>query len=253
MITSGCDEAPAPVSNSDEIPAITHIFIQPQTVQFSAENDGFKDDTTLTISVIINTVNTPDDEPPAYVLSDKETGDEVATGNFEIIDPGSGNFRIDLSITTSTTSFEQYIINAYTMSENVGGNFAQTSFRIIGISNNPPDILEINNPDEIQRPASGNQTVRFAARVTDEDGQDTIENVFMRLISQTSGEVGNSPFLLYDNGIDGGDEVENDSLYTLTFEINDQNQPDTYFLEYFAIDQGGLVSDTVTSTFSIIE
>lgn len=252
FIIFGCDETSAPASILDDAPSITRIDVEPQTVQFTAEEDGFKD-TTLIVGIFILTVNTPDEELPVYIISDKESGQLITEGTFDITDPGSGNFGVEIPLETSTTSFKQFIITAYPSANKGSTNYAQTSLRIAGISNNSPQILETDNPDEIQRPSSGNQNVTFTAKVTDEDGQETIENVFMRLISQTNGEVGNSPFPLYDDGTNGGDETANDSLYTLTFQINDQNQSDTYSLEYFAVDQGGLVSDTVTSTFSIIE
>lgn len=252
FIIFGCDETSAPASIFDDVPSIASIDVEPDTVQFNAEEDGFKD-TTLLVSIFIFTVNTPDEELPVYVLSDKESGELVTAGTFEMSNSRSGNFRIEIPLETSTTSFKQFTITAYPSANIENGNFAQASLRINGISSNPPQILETDNPNEIHRPSSGYQNITFTAKVTDEDGQDTIENVFMKLISQTNGEVSNSPFPLYDDGTNGGDETAKDSLYTLTFQINDQNQPDTYSLEYFAVDQGGLVSDTVTSTFSIID
>ncbi|MFD2532229.1 hypothetical protein [Gracilimonas halophila] len=252
-IISACDETPGPASVLEDAPAITHIQVQPKNVEFTVEEDGFKDDTTITVEVFVSTINISNDQPPLYIMADKGSGTEIAAGTFDIINSENGDFRIEIPIETSTTSFEEFIINAFPSSNTGVGNFAQASFEISGISNNAPVILETDNPDEIQLPSSGNQNVTFTAKVTDEDGQNTIENVFMRLISKTNGEVGNSPFPLYDDGTNGGDEIANDSLFTLTFQINEQNQSDTYFLEYFAIDQGGLVSDTVTSTFSIIE
>lgn len=249
----GCDKTPDPASVLEEAPAITRIQVHPNIVEFTAEEDGFKEDTTIIVEVFISTVNTPDNQLPLYILTDDESGEEVATGTFDIENSGTGEFRTVIPLETSTTSFKKFIITAYYSANMGNGNYAQTSLRISGISNEPPEILETDNPNETQLPSSGNQNVSFIAKVTDEDGQGTIENVFMRLISQTNGEVNNSPFILYDDGINGGDETANDSLFTLTLQINDQNQPDTYSLEYFAIDQGGLVSDTVTSTFSLIE
>lgn len=253
IIIFGCDETSTPASILDDEPAITRIHVQPQVVQFLAEEDGSKSDTTLTIGIFISTVNTPDEQPPVYIVSDKDSGEEIHSGIFDITDSRTGNFGVDVPIETTTDSFENFIINAYPSSDGGNGNYAQTSFKIIGIPNNPPQILETDNPDEVQLPTSGNQDVTFTAKVTDEDEQDTIENVFMRLISETTGEVGGSPFTLFDDGTNGGDGTASDSLYTLTLQISDQNQPDTYNLEYFAIDEGGLVSDTVTSTFIIRE
>ncbi|MEX0723949.1 MAG: hypothetical protein WD357_03395 [Gracilimonas sp.] len=249
-----CDDTtgPFPVID-DDIPAITGIQVQPQNINFDPETDGFKD-TTLTIGIYVSTINTSDDLPPRFIITDKATGEEISSGNFDkdLTDSRTGNFGVQVELETATTSFSEYIINAFPMVESRQGNFAQTTFKVTGISNNPPEILEINNPSEVQIPASGTQSVSFIAKVTDRDGQDTIEEVFMRLISRSTGEV-DSPFPLYDDGTQGGDITPNDSLYTLTFSIDNENQPDTYDLEYYAIDEAGLSSDTTSSTFRITE
>lgn len=236
----------------DDKPAITQISINPQNVQFNIENDGFKD-TTLDVGIYISTVNIPDDKPPQFAITNKISGEQVSQGSFDIFDSRTGNFGTEITLQTTTTSFDEYIINVFPSAEQVNGNYAQTIFTISGVSNNNPLILEANNPEEVQLPSSGTENVEFSAKVTDEDGQSTIENVFMWLISQNTGEVSDSPFLLYDDGNNGEDSIANDSLYTLTLEVSPQNQPDIYDVKYYAIDRGGLVSDTVETTFRISE
>jgi hypothetical protein len=253
LVIYACDDTTGPFpAIDDDIPTITRIQVQPQSVIFDPETDTPKD-TTLTIFISVSTINTPDELPPQFLITDKTTGEEISTGAFDITDSRTGNFGAEVDIVTSTTSFREYVINAFSMVESGKGNFAQTTFKITGIPTNAPEILEVSNPDEIQRPASGTEPVAFTAKVTDQDGQNTIEGVFMRLISRNTGEVSGSPFSLFDDGSNGGDEIANDSLFTLTLEISDQNQPDTYDLEYYAIDEAGLSSDTVASTFKITE
>lgn len=255
IIIFGCDETSTPASILDDEPAITRIHVQPQVVQFLAEEDGSKSDTTLTIGIFISTVNTPDEQPPVYIVSDKDSGEEIHSGIFDITDSRTGNFGVDVPIETTTDSFEDFIINAYPSSDGGNGNYAQTSFKIIGIPNNPPQILETDNPDEITRPSSGNTPATFIAKVTDPDGQDTIDKVYIRIINVESGEVQGSPFEMFDDGITYDDAVENDSTYTWSLPVTptDNNPNRSFDIEYFAIDEGGLVSDTVTSTFIIRE
>lgn len=254
FIIFGCDETSVPASILEDAPAITRIQVHPQTVQFTEEADGVKD-TTLTIGIHVSSVNTPDENPPSYLISDKNSGAVVVEGNFDIIDSRTGNFGVEIELETSTTSFEEYIINAFPSAENSKGNFAQTAFKILGIPRNPPQLIEINNPDLIIRPSSGERPAIFTAKVADEDGQDNIDKVFIRIINLESGEVQGSPFEMFDDGITYGDTIANDSTYTWSLPVTPTNtNPNRDFnIEYFAIDREGLVSDTVTSTFSIRE
>ena len=254
-IISACDETPGPASVLEDAPAITRIQVQPKNVEFTIEEDGFKDDTTITVQVFVSTINISDDQPPLYIMADKGSGTEIATGTFDIINSENGDFRIEIPIETSTTSFEEFIINAFPSSNTGVGNFAQASFEISGISNNAPVILETDNPNEIQRPSSGEIPAIFTAKVTDQDNQNTIDKVFIRIINLESGEVQGSPFEMFDDGSTFGDDVANDSTYTWSLPVTptDNNPNRSFDIKYFAIDQGGLSSDTLTSTFSIIE
>jgi len=58
---------------------------------------------------------------------------------------------------------------------------------------------------------------------------------------------------MLDDGTTFGDELPGDHTYTLSFDVTaTSNRPDRdYDIEFFAIDQGGLFSDTVRTTFSI--
>ncbi|MDR9415951.1 MAG: hypothetical protein RI564_06695 [Gracilimonas sp.] len=248
-----CDSTTSPENPLSDSPAIESFDLSPTEVEFTLEDDGFKD-TTVTISLnsLISNLNT--DQNPQYAISSKSSGETVLEGELSPSKSQQYNFRAEANLPTTTTSIEDYIVNVFF--EDNPKVYAQTGFSIQGFSNNPPEIKSVENPDEVEIPSSGSTPIQFKAKVTDEDGQNTIEAVYMRLISNSTGEVSGSPFQLLNDGQtsgDSGDETAQDSVFTLTLEISNANQPDTYDLEYYAIDRGDLVSDTVKSTLIIRE
>ncbi len=247
---SGCDETVSPSNNFEAIPSVERLTVIPNDVSFVPE-DGFKD-TTFTIHIEASIINVTEETTYGFAIRDKVTKELVSTG--ELTAESRDNiFWNESDLETSTTSFEEYIVEVYAYNNDGNGNYFQTQLSVSGFSNNPPEILEVNNPEEVQRPSSGQTSVSFTAKTTDEDGQDTIDAVYLRLISRVSGEVSGSPFQLYDDGSTQSDTAPNDSIYTATFPVSPANQLQTYDILYYAIDKGGLVSDTVKTTFSIIE
>ncbi|MDR9419025.1 hypothetical protein [Gracilimonas sp.] len=245
-----CDSTNSPNSPLENSPFISDFSISPSIIEFQSGKDEFKD-TTVAVTLSASVQDLIEEDIPRYVIVDKRDNEILYDGELNQVD--GNNFERVVNIETNTTSFEQYIINLFIADESGAGNYAQGKLTITGLSNNPPEILEVNNPEEYERPSSGSEDVQFTAKVTDVDGQNSISGVFLRLISQTTGEVANSPFRLFDDGTSLGDQVANDSVYTLTFPVSSTNQLQTYDILYYAIDQGGLVSDTVKTTFSIVE
>lgn len=245
-----CDSTVSPSGTFENTPKVTLLTITPNTISF-VPSDGFRD-TTMSI-YIESTIEDVDAKTiPGYVIRKKSSQELIASGELSA-DNQANIFTTEINLETTTTTFEEYIFEVYAYNSNGSGNFFQTLLSIEGFSNNPPEILEAINPEEVQRPQSGQISVSFTAKTTDLDGQDTIEGVFLRLISRISGESSGSPFLLYDDGANQSDAVANDSVFTATFPVSSSNQLQTYDIFYYAVDKGGLVSDTVKTTFSIIE
>lgn len=225
----------------------------PQFVQFSPVEDGIKD-TTVVVDFVVSTDNIKVGEVPILHITDEYTNEVV----YEVPMNGTPNenfFHHQISFDTKTTFFEEYIVNVL-LSENPGNlNYAQGSLDLLGFSVVAPEILEVSNPETLQRPAEGEDDVPvpFLAKATDAEGLDSIEGVYMRLISRESGELDASPFRLFDDGENGGDLTPGDSLYTVVLEIGSQNQLQTYDAYYYAVDRGGLVSDTVKTVFRVTE
>jgi hypothetical protein len=68
-------------------------------------------------------------------------------------------------------------------------------------------------------------------------------------------EVQGSPFEMFDDGSTFDDDVASDSIYTWSLPVEPtNNNPNRDFnIEFYALDEGGLSSDTIRTTFSIRE
>jgi len=247
-----CDQTAGPGEIFQDKSAIVNFEITPSDVSFTPADDGIRD-TTVQVSFEAMTINLEDNEQLTLSVFNR-LSDELVLQRTLTESATTNRYEATIPFETKTTFFSDYIVYLRISGDNSSSSYAQGKLKISGFSVVPPEIVSVNNPEFIRRPNQGNRAVSFQAKVFDDEGMDTIEAVYMRLISQQTGsELSGSPFQLYDDGDSGGDPVANDSTFTLGLQINSSNQLQDYDLEYFAIDRGGLVSDTVKSTFSIIE
>lgn len=252
IVFVGCEMA---VEDLHEInpPTILQLSLSPQNLNFENENVQIKD-TTIALNISGQVRPVTENTDLYFSFIDFQSGDLLIedTLSLSLISPEVGNFDHAFSFEISTSTVNNYVVQVVATDKTGNGNYAQTTLKVQGVSNLPPLIIEANNPIEYQIPSSGSESVSFTAKVTDADGQNNIEGVFLRLFSRTTGEASNSPFELFDDGQSMGDVVSGDSLYTLTFPVSSDNQPDTYDLHYYAVDRSGLTSDTVKTTFTLI-
>jgi hypothetical protein len=253
ILFHSCDSTTSPENPLSDSPAIESLTLLPSSVTFTSQEDGFKD-TTLTVEIVSEILNVPENSLPQYSITNKSSGEEIDSENLTNTSTDSFRFFTETQISTSTTSIEEYLVNIYFV--DAPQIFAQTTLSIQGFSNNPPEILAVDNPEEVKIPTTGTTAIQFKSKVTDNDGQNTIQGAFVRIISESTGELNGSPFQLLDDGQssgDSGDAVAQDSVYTITLEIGSGNREDFYNLKYYALDKGGVVSDTVKSTLRISE
>jgi hypothetical protein len=253
LLFTGCETTLEENPDNDS-PFIAQLSVSPMEVSFDRETDHVKD-TTITIDVSGQVKQLTENTELRYSLTNVQNEELLDDGNFDLssISPGIGNFDDTISLEVSTSTINNYLISVIVTNNSGNGNYAQVVLKVNGISGLPPTIIAAANPADYTIPESGTENVRFTAKVTDPDGQDNVEGVFLRLFSRTTGEVNNSPFELFDDGQSMGDQAEGDSLYTLTFPVSSDNQPDTYDVHYYAIDRSALVSDTVKTTFTLVE
>ena len=248
---SGCDEVTTPTNEFEESPIVNSLSVTPNDIDF-APSDGFKD-TTITIIIDASIENISQESTFGFVLRDKISQESILNGEL-IASTEADKFGNEIELETTTTSFQEFLVEVYAYNNDGSGNFIQTAISVKGFSNNPPDIISVNNPDTLQRPTSGEIIARFTAKVTDLDAQNSLDQVLIRVINQETGEVTGSPFQMVDDG-SSGDLIANDSTFTWALPVTptDNNPNRDFNIEYYAIDLGGLVSDTVKTTFSIRE
>ncbi len=246
VVIIGCDATGEPPSTTPNAPEISNFEVSPSLVSFDKETDGYKD-TTLTFTISV----TPEDisEPVSFnfIVIDQLKNTLVKSGSLAT---NGESYTTNFFIETKTTSVMNLIVEVNAFNANGNSTFAQSYIEINGFQNAVPVIVFAENPSKVSLPEQGSKVVSFKAKVTDLDGQDTIDGVFLRLISTASGEVSGSPFTLQDNGTQE-DEVAADSIFTASFTINANNDPQSYNILYYAKDIGGLVSDTTKTTFRI--
>ncbi len=254
VITMGfisCDSTTSPENPLADSPAIKSFDIVPSDVNFTS-SDGIKD-TTVTILISGKADFISPDQKVVVSIFDQNSGVLYKEETLDISE-NDLSFETQFEFETPTTFFHDFKVFARISESTRNTGYAEGLINIHGFSVFPPEILEINHPDSVRLPAAGEnaKSVLFQAKVSDQEGLASLEGVFLRLISRTTGELSSSPFLLYDNGTNG-DRVAMDSVFSRGFQFNAGNEPDEYDVEFYAVDRGGLVSDTLKSIFYITE
>lgn len=249
FLVLSCDPTVSPADKFLNAPTINQLSISPQEITFNP-SDGFKD-TTLSISIEATIENVDSETVPSFIIRDKFSSSVAYNGI--LISEGSTNiFRAVLNFETTTTSFEEFLIEAYAYNTSGNGNFYQSTFSVEGFSNDPPVLLEANNAEEVVIPSEGELIIPFRAKVFDPDGQNNIDRVLIEFINEDGSPLIPDPNLLLDNGLNE-DTVAGDSVYTIAFRINSTNTPNNRKAIFFAIDKAGLYSDTLQTTFNIVQ
>ncbi|MBO6621162.1 MAG: hypothetical protein JJ892_02965 [Balneola sp.] len=249
-----CDDALTPKDFDEEQPYVQNLVVSPSDINFDPQLDGQKD-TTLTFNITVDGFNFGVDSVPYYSIFVGNEDLPSLQRKFPVNFSPITTFQTSISIETNTINFENYTIIVSPTLSGSNTNYAQSIVKQTGVAINAPEILEVVNPDTIQRPAEGQTLVFFEAKVRDSDGQSNLDRVLIRIIDHEVGEAQGSPFEMFDDGSSNNDRVANDSLYTYSLPVTQtNNRPNRDFdIEYFAIDKSGLVSDTVRTTFSIRE
>lgn len=251
-----CDSTTSPKSPIADQPYISNLTINPDRIEFERNSDGLKD-TTISINIEASFGNADEMISPRYTITNRNTNELISDGELMVSESNSDLFSATTEISTSTTSNEEFIINVTVNDSN--NLYAQTILTVRGFPNQAPEIIFAENQESVQIPNNDNVIpVTFEAKVIDEDGQDNISGVFIEFLNENGSRLVPIPNELFDDGQnsnanDSGDLVAGDSVYTIRFFIDSTNTPNRRTAQYFAIDETGLSSDTVETTFNIIE
>lgn len=251
---ASCDSPPGSVDRSRSYPIVESLHLDPDSILFS-NRDGMHD-TTVTINLLASvTAALPPDSTPRYSIQ-MENGDVVLEGRMApALSTGELLFGRTVNLQLNTADFATYRVYAYTFNEAGQGNWVQSNLVIRGVAANPPQLLDVSNPDTVVIPPSGQtRNIVFTAKTSDPDGLQNIAFVRMKLFNSgtTTNPIGQ--FDLQDDGdaTGSGDSTAGDSVYTKTLSINSGNSPADYDVYYFALDKAGLSSDTTKTTLSIV-
>ncbi|MEO1023417.1 MAG: hypothetical protein AAFW89_12810 [Bacteroidota bacterium] len=256
LVVSACDEVPESTSGIEQTGTITRFEYQPSSIQFSSDTDGIKD-TTISFDLSLSVGQSFDGLRANFEIFSSLQTEPVASGIFEPADPENPtSFTAEVSYPLNTVETQDLVFVATLNNPNSG--FATGNVNIIGAINNPPEILEVDNPEQvtIPSPGEGPLVVLFEAKVTDAQGQASIDRVLLNFFDIDQEEfLLTTPVALLDNGVQSGvafDLAAADSIFTTPFSINSSNNPDELEVLYWAIDNGGLSSDTVRTAFRIV-
>ncbi len=102
--------------------------------------------------------------------------------------------------------------------------------------NHPPEIISLDVPDSLQRPASGTQLIGFYMTVADSDGLSDIDSAYFRNFTSTSP----TNFLMYDDGDSlHGDVTANDGIYSRVVSIDPSTSLGVKEFHFYVVDKAG--------------
>ena len=251
LLISGCDSVPGPESLDGRPPVLSDFTYSPTNIvlgQLPAEQViGDLVRIPLTLQV---TAEDPDGDlkDVMYVVRSNRTGeDPVTAGLFE----GQGSFRYTAETIVELPAAEIAVYPVLVYADDHEGRLSNMATGLIKFfgSGEPPVIDDVEAPETVQIPASG-ETTRFKviATVSDPDGPENISKVVLRNVNQTE-------FALLDDGGSGSlseDEVAGDGRFTITFQIDSTAPEGAYDFQVQAVDKASLESNAVDITITFV-
>ncbi len=224
--------------------------LTPGDLQFNRDRDGVKDTTIQFTLSVRNLDGRPLDNPPVLILNDLDLDVKRFDQELSTYDAATNRYSTNFELSTNTNLFRNFELIVYAVnSEEELGNRIVRILKFSGIPGIKPVVANaIITPAVAQIPLAGQPARRidFVAEVSDADGLDNIDQVFMRLVSETTGPLG-TPFLMT-----AGSETGSLKRYTTTLEISSSNSPDKIRVLFYADDRAGLRSDTLYRSLEIV-
>ncbi len=251
---SGCDSTLEPSDYDEEQPFVRNLEVNPSSINFDPQTDGQKD-TTLLLDITVEGINFEIDSVPFYSIFINDDDSPSFQGNFPVNFSPISSYSTQIPIETNTIEFHTYTVLVTPSNQGKSSNYAQAVINQTGVPINAPEIIEVNNPSEIEIPNDGSEViVPFTAKVRDVDGQSNIQRVLLNFRNSDGSLLSADPFELFDNGnSSSGDLIASDSVYTTTFAINNGNTPNQRTVLYWALDKSGLSSDTLETSFNLVD
>ncbi|MGM0589360.1 MAG: hypothetical protein ACQETE_13140 [Bacteroidota bacterium] len=252
-LLQACEQSLPSHSVVQEPLSIEQLTISPDSLVFTKLPASASTDTTVIFDVVMQFSSSSSNKMEAQIDLVSELRDSIlSTSSLSISEIASGQYRAtgSFELTTSTTLSDRYTLTGSVQAEQSSPTWSEFAIPQLAQTGEPPEILSYDIPSPVTIPESGSKTIPFTAKVTDPDGQVSLQAVYLDLLNTQGQLIGDSPYQMKDNGGDeSGDAVAGDSVYTVTFSINSQNQPAEYQARIYAEDNVGLRSDTVKTPF----
>ncbi len=254
LLFQACDDPPGTSPYETSRNLISSLEISPEDIQFEPEM-GIKD-TTVAVQLQVGVLSPDELSEVNYRVIAGASNTLLRDGQFQ---PQSDNkLGASFSLNTSTTQFINYRVEVYGRTlDNQVTNTIQGKINILGFLTDPPEVLSFDHPETVQIPSGGNRAARFETMAVHPAGNENIEAVYLELFDSNGIQLGGGPFTMLDDGDTStggsGDLEAGDNIYTRRFFVNNQNSPEVYNVFTYAIDRMGVSSDTLFSTFSIVE
>ncbi len=257
-LLAACDSAPGPEALGLRPPTLSDFSFSPRSVvleQWPAELiDGDNVLVPLELRVTVRDPDSAIDEVRFVVQSPLSSFEPVATGLLST--SGADAYAAAETITLPRGAVGTYTIVVFAVDADrkLSGEVRGTLTYVA--TGRPPVIEAVETPETVTRPAPGAPPVvfQYVAVVSDPDGLDNVAKVEVEI--ENTGTLR----LCDDGGMgacntgfpDSGDADAGDGRFTLTLQIDSNNEPATLTLRFKATDRTGLESAIVERTFTIL-
>lgn len=242
MVITSCDDPPGSTGIETSINVLSDFSMTPGDVDLGNNVTG---EATIDYELFVSFDNNAGYNTPNFTVYDATVGEEILQGTFTQTET-NGRFRGSFSITVPANQVSEFRVYVFARSESgtISNTFRKT-FRITGALSGPPVMEYLDHPESVPIPQTGTTLIRFESSVIHPDGQVNIEEVLLELYDSNGVLLGGQPFTMDPESDDAGNNI-----FSRTFMINPQNQPETYDVWGYAIDRAGVSSDTLFSTIT---
>ena len=244
ILLNSCEQGPGYDHITQKTPGIKSFSISPEVIDFKPE--GGIQDSTVVLDVMIEPDTPSSDLQPRLSIRRQDTPETYFESEISGWNDEYGRFEDQIEVEFFTVQVQNYEIYVYIPVDDKVGNRGQHTLKVDGFSAEPPVIEEVDHPETVQIPESGEDSFIIAARVTHPFGPENIDGVELDMYDQNNNQIGEGSFSL------PREEELGDDWYGASFPVNENNNPDTYRLEFYAFDNAGGVSDTLTSEMEFV-
>lgn len=166
---------------------------------------------------------------------------------------GDGEYTMQSDLTNVLTVPAEYLLTFVVVDKD--GLKVKSSQKTLKVDreNHPPEILEVNAPNTATLPAEGDVTLVLECTVQDPQGLDDIDRVWFDSTKPDGTAASGNPFILYDNGLDGGDKTAGDGIYTLTIYLPSGTTTGTYTFDFQVKDHSGIEGNHISHELTVVE